>query len=561
LEEFIVIHESNLRLGAFLGGLLLLALLEKIIPERQLSISKLKRWTNNIGLVALSTVLVRLLLPTAAVGAAYLAGQNDWGMLNQLQYPAWLNVVAAVILLDLSIYLQHLSFHVLPLFWRFHRVHHSDRDCDVSTGLRFHPIEILVSIKFKMLVIFVLGAPVLAVVIFEAILNFMSMFTHANVHLHSTLDKLLRLFMVTPDMHRIHHSVKENETNSNFGFFIPWWDRVFGTYLAYPEGGQSGMTLGLDQFNKDRSQTFFGLIAMPVVRTIRGYAINARDASTAAELAQKNTELEIMIKNAEHSKEEADRANQAKTVFLANMSHELMTPLNTIIGYSEFLEQEANDSGMTEFSTNLERIQNAGENLQSIMNRLLELSKLEAEKHDAQLEDFDIDALIAETLVIANPLIEAKSNTISYRQTKKLGNVRSDRKKVSQILLNLIGNAAKFTDSGTIRIESEFEQENDVEFLKISVIDNGIGIPANKLEHIFRAFSQADDSSTRKYGGTGLGLTITQRLCQLLGGDIRVSSQPNKGATFTFRILSNRDKIIQEHTLLDENSYKIISNG
>jgi len=561
LEDLILTNEANIRLAAFGGGLLLLAVLETITPARKITTNKIIRWINNIGLVVLSTVLVRLLAPAAAIGVAYLAQQNHWGLLNQLDQSKWVTIFTAIILLDLSIYFQHLTFHVLPLFWRFHRVHHSDRDCDVSTGLRFHPIEIIVSINFKMLVVFIVGAPVLAVVIFETILNFMSMFTHANIHINSLLDKVIRFFIVTPNMHRIHHSVKENETNSNFGFFIPWWDKIFGTYLAEPDGGQTGMTLGLDQFNKDRSQTFVGLLTMPIKRTIRGYAINSRDASSAAELAQKNTELEIMIKNAEHSKLEAEKANQSKTVFLANMSHELMTPLNIIIGYSELLEQDANANGLAEYSCNLELIQKAGENLHSIMNRLLELSKLEAEKYEENLEDFSLDELISEILILTQPLVEANSNHISYQPNKNIENIRSDRKKLTQILMNLIDNAAKFTDTGYIRISTDLECKNEKEYIQISVEDNGIGIENDKLDHIFAAFAQADDSLSRKHGGTGIGLTVTRRLCQLLGGDIRVESQPNIGTKFTVRILSNREKIQRENSILEDQIISTVSAG
>lgn len=550
MEEFILANESQIRLGAFFAGLILLSVWEWRIPERSLTTSKLKRWLNNIGLVITSTLLVRLITPAAAIGIAYLAQQNEWGWLHQAHYSLPTKIIVSVVVLDLVIYFQHLSFHELPLLWRFHRVHHSDRDCDVSTGLRFHPLEILLSIFVKMLAVFTLGAPVLAVIIFESILNFMSMFTHANVHFPRLLDKSLRLFIVTPNMHRIHHSALENETNSNFGFFIPWWDKIFGTYISEPEGGQKGMKLGLDQFNSDRALSFFSLLSMPVKRNIRGYAINARDASSAAELAQKNTELEIMIKNAEHSKLEAEKANQAKTVFLANMSHELMTPLNAIMGYSGFLEDEAKAHGLNEFSENLERIQNAGNNLQNIMIRLLELSKLEAEKYDAQLEDFDVNELIQEVVIVSQPLIEARSNDIVFFANQQLGTIRSDRNKLRQVILNLISNAAKFTDSGSIKIEAEFVQQQGQEFLSVSIADTGIGIETENLPSIFKAFSQADNSPSRQYGGSGLGLTIGQRFCQLLGGDITVKSEIGKGSTFTVSVPSLREKIREEHDLL-----------
>lgn len=283
--ELIYKYEASMRLGVFLSGFVLLLFWEWIRPKRSLSQSRLKRWLNNIALVITSTIIVRIVLPTAAISMAYLVEQQQWGLVNYFDFPFWVKVVVSFILLDLFIYLQHAMFHVLPLLWRFHRVHHSDLDCDVSTGLRFHPVEIVISVLLKMAAIMLLGAPVLAVILFEAILNLMSMFTHSNIQLNKTVEKVLRWLVVTPDMHRVHHSVNENETNSNFGFDISLWDRLFGTYVAEPREGHQGMTIGLDHFRDPKWQNLGGLVLMPFSTNIQGYAINYRDTKNADELA------------------------------------------------------------------------------------------------------------------------------------------------------------------------------------------------------------------------------------------------------------------------------------
>ncbi|MDX8408310.1 MAG: sterol desaturase family protein, partial [Mariprofundaceae bacterium] len=221
---------NNIRIAVFLAILLGMAAWEIFAPGRTRVQSKLKRWLGNISLVALDTLIVRLLLPAGAAGVALWCAAHHVGLLYLLQLPEWLTILIAVILLDLAIYVQHVVFHAVPLLWRLHMVHHADRDLDVSSGLRFHPLEILLSMLIKMGLIALLGAPLMAVIIFETILNGMAMFNHANIRLPLGIDRALRLLLVTPDMHRVHHSVIVRETNSNYGFNLSLWDRLFGTY-------------------------------------------------------------------------------------------------------------------------------------------------------------------------------------------------------------------------------------------------------------------------------------------------------------------------------------------
>lgn len=284
--DFVYDNEAFLRLGVFLCALVLLAMWEWLWPKRELTQNKLKRWFNNIALMVTGTLVVRVLIPMAAVGAAFFAEQQHLGFASHFELPLWIEIIVVFVMLDLAIYFQHAMFHVLPVMWRFHRVHHSDLDCDVSTGVRFHPVEIFLSIIIKIFLIVTWGAPVLAVVIFEMVLNFMSMFTHSNIRLNEKLERILRWFIVTPDMHRIHHSVEENETNSNFAFHMSIWDRMFGTYKAEPEAGQLGMTIGLTQFREKEWQNYSGLLSTPFSTKISGYAINYRDTKNARELAQ-----------------------------------------------------------------------------------------------------------------------------------------------------------------------------------------------------------------------------------------------------------------------------------
>lgn len=256
--------EPLIRAGSFLAVFAVMAVWEVLAPRRALTVSKVLRWGNNLALVVLNTMALRLVFPAAAVGAATLAAQNGWGLANFLELPHWLAVACAVLALDLVIWTQHRMMHAIPLLWRLHRVHHADPDYDVTTGARFHPIEILISMLIKFAAISMLGAPVLAVLIFEVVLNATSMFNHANVRLPLALDRVLRWIVVTPDMHRVHHSIESDETNSNFGFNVPWWDRLFGTYRAQPRAGHVGMTIGLDGYRDPRQVSWLtGLLTLP----------------------------------------------------------------------------------------------------------------------------------------------------------------------------------------------------------------------------------------------------------------------------------------------------------
>jgi len=276
VKELLFQYESYIRLGAFLGLFILLMAWEIVSPKRKLLQLRRFRWFSNIGLIVTSSILIRFIIPTAAVGIAFQVEQDNLGFLNRLDLSAASQFIIAFILMDLAIYFQHVMFHALPMFWRFHRVHHSDLDCDISTGLRFHPFEMIISILFKFIVIVSIGAPVIAVICFEIILNAASMFTHSNIKLPSNLEKLVRWIVVTPDMHRIHHSVNENETNSNFGFFISVWDRLFATYINEPKEGQQNMEIGLHGFRQAKWQNLRWLIYLPFVSSIDDYAINKR---------------------------------------------------------------------------------------------------------------------------------------------------------------------------------------------------------------------------------------------------------------------------------------------
>jgi sterol desaturase/sphingolipid hydroxylase (fatty acid hydroxylase superfamily) len=280
INDFVMANEMPIRLGFFFGVFAVMALWEMLSPRRRLQTSKAVRWANNLGLVFFNSFVLRLVFPAAAVGMAVFAGQQGWGLFHYTEAPFWVSVVASVLIMDFSIWLQHVMVHAIPLLWRLHRVHHADLDFDVTTGARFHTLEILLSMCIKFAVIILLGPPVLAVVLFEVILNATAMFNHANVRLPQTLDRFLRLIVVTPDMHRVHHSVEDDETNSNFGFNLPWWDRLFGTYRAQPRAGHEGMTIGIRSFREDRWCSWLpGMLSIPFVGRIQGYAINRRQWS------------------------------------------------------------------------------------------------------------------------------------------------------------------------------------------------------------------------------------------------------------------------------------------
>ncbi|MDP3938693.1 MAG: sterol desaturase family protein [Deltaproteobacteria bacterium] len=264
-------NEALVRFGAFASVFGVMALAEIFLPRRRIENAHRRRWPPNLGILVINTLLVRLLFPAAAVGMAIAAGERGWGLLKVAAIPAWIALPAAVLLLDLLIYLQHVMFHAVPLFWRFHRMHHSDVDFDVTTGGRFHPAEILLSMVIKVGAVAAIGPPVAAVVLFEIVLSSMSLFNHSNVRIPSALDGVLRWFVVTPDMHRVHHSVVTRETNSNFGFNLPWWDRLLGTYRAQPRDGHLEMRIGLESF---RSPAEYGLAKM-LTQPLRGDAAGA----------------------------------------------------------------------------------------------------------------------------------------------------------------------------------------------------------------------------------------------------------------------------------------------
>jgi len=275
--DLIINNEIIIRLGFFFGVLGIMAVWEMRAPRRTLTVSKALRWTNNLALVFLNSMLVRLIFPAAAVGMALFASEHGWGLFNYFQLPVLLAIVLSVVILDFIIYLQHVLVHAIPMLWRLHRVHHADLDFDVTTGARFHPIEILLSMLIKFATIAVLGPPVVAVIIFEVILNATAMFNHSNVRLPLSIDRVLRWFVVTPDMHRVHHSVEDDEANSNFGFSLPWWDRIFGTYRDQPRNGHDGMTIGIRTFRDTKHCGWLhGLLMLPFIGKISAYAINRR---------------------------------------------------------------------------------------------------------------------------------------------------------------------------------------------------------------------------------------------------------------------------------------------
>lgn len=268
--ENVINHEPAIRMAVFFGILTVMAVWELAAPRRRVEIPRLVRWSNNLGLVVLDSLLVRLVFPVVAVGLAVIATENDWGLFNQISIPDWIATILAVLALDLAIYLQHVLFHAVSALWRLHRVHHADLEFDVTTGVRFHPLEILISMAIKLLLILALGPPALAVLIFEVLLNGTSLFNHSNVRLPFRLDAVLRLIVVTPDMHRVHHSILPSETNSNFGFNLPWWDRLLGTYLAQPSAGHIGMTIGIEQFRTKRDLWIDRLLLQPLRGPVSG---------------------------------------------------------------------------------------------------------------------------------------------------------------------------------------------------------------------------------------------------------------------------------------------------
>ena len=255
--------ELAIRLAAFAGMFSVMALWELLAPRRPWAVGRALRWPSNLGILVADVLAVRLLLPTAAAGVALVAAERGFGLFHVIGLPFWLAAPIGFLALDLVIYGQHVMFHHVPWLWRLHRMHHADLDIDVTTGVRFHPVEILLSLVIKIATVALLGIPVAAVVCFEVVLNATSMFNHANASLPRWLDRVARLMLVTPDMHRVHHSILRQETDSNFGFNLPWWDRLFGTYRAEPRAGHDGMTIGLPVFRDPGELRLDRLLTQP----------------------------------------------------------------------------------------------------------------------------------------------------------------------------------------------------------------------------------------------------------------------------------------------------------
>jgi sterol desaturase/sphingolipid hydroxylase (fatty acid hydroxylase superfamily) len=258
-------NEVVIRLGFFFSIFFLIAIWERLAPRRSLRTSKGARWFSNLSLTFLNPLLLRLVFPVVAVNMALKAQERGWGLLNNFDLPYWLDIVVGIIVLDLTIYLQHVMFHAIPIYWRLHMMHHADLDYDMTTGLRFHPIEIILSMCIKLSIVAILGPPAAAVLIFEIILNCAALFNYGNVSLPKKMDRVLRYLIVTPDMHRVHHSVIIRETNSNYGFNLPWWDRLFGTYCEQPAKGHTHMTIGLSQFREPKRLTLPWLLILPFI--------------------------------------------------------------------------------------------------------------------------------------------------------------------------------------------------------------------------------------------------------------------------------------------------------
>lgn len=277
-EGFILAHEPLLRLGSFAGVFIAVALWELAAPRRAREVPRAQRWPANLALAALNTLVLRALVPLAAIGMATFAAHKGWGLLNHFDVPTWALLPLSIVALDLAVWLQHVMFHAVPALWRLHRVHHADLDIDLTTGARFHPIEMVLSALVKLAVVALIGAPVVAVVLFEVVLSATALFSHANINIPPRVERWLRWLVVTPDMHRVHHSVQEHETNTNFGFNLPWWDRLFGTYLDQPHGGHEQMTIGIHGHRDPHDVARLrGMLMLPFHGEVGGYGITHRE--------------------------------------------------------------------------------------------------------------------------------------------------------------------------------------------------------------------------------------------------------------------------------------------
>jgi sterol desaturase/sphingolipid hydroxylase (fatty acid hydroxylase superfamily) len=276
MSEELLKLEPIVRLAALLGVLAPMAAWEVLQPRRQLQVAKAYRWANNWGIVIVDTLLTRLLFPAGLVGIGLFVESQSWGLLQLLALPTWMLVILSIVFLDFLVWLQHVIFHAVPALWRLHRMHHADLDFDVTTGLRFHPLEILISFGVKAGGIVMIGAPAIAVLLFELILSSLALFNHANVSFPRPLERMLRFFLVTPDFHRVHHSWYPNETNSNFGFNLSCWDRLLGTYRAQPRDGHDHMTIGLNLFRNPRWERLDHMLVQPFLGPTDSYPIHQR---------------------------------------------------------------------------------------------------------------------------------------------------------------------------------------------------------------------------------------------------------------------------------------------
>ncbi|WP_414718458.1 sterol desaturase family protein [Thiothrix winogradskyi] len=283
MYDWLMQQEPVIRMAMMLGVLAIMATWEWVAPRRALSVSKAYRWSNNFGVIALGTLLTRLVVPAGAVGLAVFVESQGWGLLQVVNLPLWLTVLIAIVVLDFTIWAQHVMFHAIPTLWRLHRMHHADLDIDVTTGLRFHPLEILLSFGIKATVIVALGVPAVAVLLFEIILSSLAMFNHSNVRMPLAVDRVLRLLIVTPDFHRVHHSWYPHETNSNFGFNLSVWDRMMGTYRAQPDDGHDGMTIGINQFRDPKWERLDKMLIQPFVGPTNSYPLNQRGEANLAQ--------------------------------------------------------------------------------------------------------------------------------------------------------------------------------------------------------------------------------------------------------------------------------------
>ena len=267
MSDLLLANEGLFRGAVALAALIAMAVWEFAAPRRAQTHSRWLRWPNNVGIAVINSLLVRLLFPAVAVGLAVMAENRGWGLLNVFTPSPSVALITSVLALDLTIYLQHVMFHAVPALWRIHRMHHADQEFDATTGVRFHPVEIVLSMGIKFLAIAALGPPATAVLVFEILLNAVSIFNHGNARIPLAADRVLRWLVVTPDMHRVHHSIDVRETNSNFGFNLPWWDRLLGTYRDQPQAGHERMTLGLEQFRTPRDLWLHCMLAQPLRRS------------------------------------------------------------------------------------------------------------------------------------------------------------------------------------------------------------------------------------------------------------------------------------------------------